>query len=125
MRRCHLIIFFRNVNLGPHEEPIKQALLNNISGDTNWYSVVFSVWVDRDRNPGLIDPFREKMDGVNYYRFYLSRYIMYIKVDKQNSVGSMKSVELKEGSPLYLVSREFEKSKEFSIMIKMAQIHVK
>ena len=72
-----------------------------------------------------MDPFREKYDGLNYYRFYLSRYIMYIKVDKRIAKNSMHAMQLQENKPLFIVSREFEKSKEYPIMVDMARMHAK
>ena len=117
--------FYRRINLGPHEEPIRQALLNNTPNDTDWYSVSFAVWSDRDKNPGLMDPYKTRFGGLNYYILYFSRYIMYIKIDKRNAVDNMKSIQLMEDTPLLIVTRELEKSKEYPIMINMARMHAK
>jgi len=117
--------FFNKINLGPHEEPIRQALLDNTPNDTDWYSVAFAVWSDRNKSPGFMNPHKTRFNGINYYILYFSRYIMYIKIDKRIATDSMKSVQLMENSPLLLVTREFEKSKEFPIMVNLAKMHAK
>ena len=117
--------FFDKIKLGPHEEPIRQALLNNTPNDADWYSVSFAVWSDRDESSGFLNPHKTRFNGINYYILYFSRYIMYIKVDQRIANDSMKSVQLMENSPLFLVTREFEKSKEFPIMVNMAKMNTK
>lgn len=117
--------FYRKIKLGPHEEPIRQALLNNTPKDTDWYSVSFAVWSDRNRSLGFMNPHKTRFNGINYYILYFSRYIMYIKIDKRVATDTMRSVQLIENSPLLLVTRELEKSKEYPIMVNMARIHEK
>jgi len=117
--------FFRNVKIGVHEKPIRKMLLNNDPGPPNLYSVIFAMWSDRNRNPGMMDPFKARFDNISYYLIYLSNYIMYVKIDKQSSKGSFRSTQLLEDKPLVIIARELNQSKELPILVNMAKLHAK
>jgi hypothetical protein len=70
---------------------------------------------------GVMDPFPEKYFGINYYRFYLEGYIVYIKVDKRIAKEPLRSIQLTPRSPLIIIARELSKSKEMPIMRKVAE----
>lgn len=110
---------------GPHEENIRQMLINNDPGPPDLYSVIFAAWSDRTRNPGIMDPFKSRFDNVAYYLIYLSNYIMYVKVDKQLSNNAFRSTQLAPNKPLILIAREMNQSKELPIMANMAKLHAK
>jgi hypothetical protein len=114
-------VFFSKVNLCPHEAIIRNALLTNNSGEPEWYSVCIAKWSDFKNGLGMMDPFRERFDHVNYYRLYLESYVVYIKVDKAKTPKGILAIQLQPDSPLIITARELRASKELPIMINMAK----
>jgi len=112
--------FFDRVRLGPHEARIREHLMSTDPGEPSCYSVVFSMWEDREQGPGMMDPFRERYKHVNFYRIYLGNYICYVKVDQRPTPGSLQYVQLAPKYPLVVIARNLASSKEFPIMKRMS-----
>src|SRR5205085_5334408 len=74
--------FFRRVQLGRYLEQARDMLLRAEPGPSDDFGVTFAMW-NGTEGPLFMDPFGERWDGVNYYRFYLGRYLAYIKVDRR------------------------------------------
>ena len=114
--------FFKKVNLGPHEPFIREALLSGNPYDTDWFAVILAKWSDQEeKGIGMMDPFRERFEGINYYRMYVGEYIVYCKVDQRQPSETFRSVQLAPESPLIILARDLNKSKELSIMVKMVR----
>ncbi|MET0049372.1 MAG: hypothetical protein ABW066_16470 [Sedimenticola sp.] len=111
--------FFRRVDLGPHEVTIRKALLDGDPGDSDWYAVCLAKWTDHPDGAGMMDPYRTRFFGLNYYVMYLEHYIAYIKVDKRIVSSTMRAIQLKPDSPLIAAGRELNSSKELPIMVQM------
>ncbi len=108
---------FSKVHLGPHEVTIRNMLLNGDPGDAEQYSVNIVRWLSHDFGPVFMDPFPEKYgEGVNHYRIYCGRYVLYVKVDKRRSIPEFHNFQLGATSELYLIARQLERSKEWPIM---------
>lgn len=110
---------FSKVDLGPHEKFIKNMILAKDPKDEHTYSVQLARWYGGAIDNVIMDPFRERYEGINYYRVYCGKYVLYIKVDRRRSVGTFAKLQLKPDSPLYVISRKFDKSKEKKIMINV------
>lgn len=115
--------FFRRVNLGPHEEYIRKALLAGDPGNTDWYSICLAKWSDRTEGAGMMDPYRTRFDGLTYYVMYFEHYIVYFKVDRRNASDVMRSIQLCQDLPLIAIGRELSESKELQLMSAMAVAH--
>jgi len=113
--------FFAKVKLGAHEDRIRKALLSSDPGDSDFYPVCLAIFHDRREGPGMMDPFPERYDGIRYYRFYLSSYIVYFKVDKKLAKEPFRSVQLAPQRPLIIIARELSRSKELPIMKWLAK----
>jgi hypothetical protein len=113
--------FFRKVNLGPHEFGIREALLSGDPHDTDWFAVTLARWSDHKDGIGMMDPFRERYEGINYYRLYLGNYVVYCKVDQRLPGEAFRSIQLTPERPLIVIARELKKSKEFSIMAQIVR----
>lgn len=113
--------FFENVDLGPHETPIRNALLAGDPQDSDWYSVCIAKWSGDENGYGILSPSRARYDSVNYYRIYLESYIVYLKIDKRNPGEALRSVQLYPDRPLIVLARDLSKSKEFPIMVDMVK----
>jgi hypothetical protein len=115
---------FKKVNLGPHESIIRQLLLTEDASYTDSYSVVIAKWIDNGYGPVIMDPFREKYYGTNYYRIYCGRYVFSIKVDSRRTAGSFRYAQLKPNEKLIIIARDLKSSKEFSLMQRIAKENI-
>jgi hypothetical protein len=113
--------FFRRVKLGPFEPPLRDALLRSDPGDKHFFSVSLACFVNMPTKTSMRDPFRERYEQVNYYRFYLGSYIAYVKVDRQTTPGVFDQFTLAPERPLRIVARNFDQSKEKVVMRKLVE----
>jgi hypothetical protein len=112
---------FSKVDLGPHEPKIRAHLLQENPGSEEEYSVCIVRWIDDGFGPVVMDPFRERYEGVNYYRIYCGRYVLYVKADQMNTGKSFKDMQLAPDRDLFLIARELKSSKEWPLMKRMAR----
>lgn len=112
---------FSKVQLGPHESVIRQMLLAKDPGSPEQYSVNIVRWKSQDVVPVFMGPFAEKYKGVNYYRIYCGRYVLYLKVDKRKTIEEFREFQLGCRKELLLIARELKNSKEWSVMQKIAK----
>ena len=117
--------FFRNVNLGPYEAKVREALLTKDPKDTDWLAVCIARWSDSPDAAGMMDPYSTRFDGIKYYVVYLEHYIVYYKVDKQIPDETFRAIQLKPNAPLIAIARQLSKSKELKIMVNIAKTHAK
>jgi len=104
------------VNLGPYESIAKEMLVSNNPGSENDFSTLLSVFVSskgRDTlATAMLDPYLEKWEGVNAYRFYLARFCAYIKVDKRAFPIYLREVAMRKNRELQIVIRDLEISND-------------
>lgn len=115
--------FFKKVNLGPHEALVRAALLEGDAKNSDWFAVSIAKWSDHPDGAGMMDPYRTRFDGLNYYVMYLEHYIVYYKVDKRIPKEAFQAIQLKPNSSLIAVGRELNASKELRIMARMVKSH--
>ena len=115
---------FKKVELGPHEPKIRQLLLTENASDPDTYSVIISKWIDDGFGPVIMDPFREKYYGLNFYRFYCGRYVFSIKVDSRRTVKAFRYAQLSPNTNLILIARDLKSSKEFPLMQRIARENI-
>jgi hypothetical protein len=111
---------FGKVQLGPHEPKIRGFLLSSHPGTPDEYSVNIVKWIDDEFGPVFMDPFREAYEGVNYYRIYCGRYVLYVKVDQNQTSGTFREWQLGQDKKLIVIARELKKSKEWPLMQRIA-----
>jgi len=107
--------FFRRVQLGHYFEQARDMLLRADPGAFDDFGITFAMW-NGTEGPLFMDPFSERWGGVNYYRFYLGRYVAYIKVDRRPVPSIFSELVLRPDAPLLLVSRSLKRSKELPLM---------
>jgi hypothetical protein len=111
--------FFSGVRLGPFQEITREMIMGSAPGDPETFSVVLS----RFEHPTavvMLNPDLAKFDGVNFYRFYLSGYVLLIKVDKREIPDAFRGLELAPDRPLIVLLRDFRGSKELPVLKKLA-----
>lgn len=104
--------FFRRVDVGPFEPCLREALLASNPGKSDFFSTTLACFINMPTGSVMMDPFREKYEQVNYYRFYLGTYIAYVKVDNRPTPNVFNEFALAPGRSLTIVGRDFHVSKE-------------
>ena len=112
---------FQRVKLGEHESIIRDLLLRAQPAKAEEYSVCFARWVDEDFGPVFMDPIRERYDGVNFYRVYCGRYVVYVKVDRRDTGPTLREFQVAPTQPLLVAARNLRGSKEWPVLAKIAQ----
>lgn len=117
--------FYSGVKLGPWENIAKELILNNNPGTEYDFSIVLSKFVSKlgaDRlAKTMLSPKAERWNGTNAYRFYLAGITAYIKVDKQKYPDSFEKALVRENTPLQIVYRQLETSRDVKIMIDVVK----
>jgi len=108
--------FFSRVSLDLFEKIAKDFIANNKPGNNEDFSVILSKFCHPLGKQCTMDPYRYKNSDVNYYRFYLAGYIADIKVDHKPTPMPLSLVTISEDKPLYILCRDFRKSKELDLM---------
>ena len=103
--------FFSRISLTQFEDIAKQHIINDDPGDREVFSVVVTKF-DHPLAKGIFDPYIYNNSGVNYARFYLASYIADIKIDHKPTPEKLSQLTMDENRPLYIICRDFEKSKE-------------
>ncbi|MFC2041494.1 hypothetical protein ACFLTY_04150 [Chloroflexota bacterium] len=116
--------FFSKVSLGEFEDVAKKHITNNDPGGSDVFSVHLAKF-DHPLAKIILDPHEEKYSNVNYLRFYLADYIAYIKVDNRPAPRPYSQIALAENKPLYIICRDFERSKELKLIVNMANQQAK
>ena len=107
--------FFARVQLGYWEDKLKKMILAQDPGSENDFSVVLSKY-EGDCSEIMPSPTKHKLDGVNYYRFRIPKYVFLIKVDKRNFPPKFAPFILSPNQPLLIGVMEYMDSKESEII---------
>lgn len=112
--------FFSRVDIGSYADIAKDALLKQNDDDIERFSVFLARYnAGYGRSP-LLDPYPERLDGINVYHFYLgSGYLVHIKVDKRPFSALFDQFKLSPSMFLILNRGKFENSQDLVVMQKM------
>ena len=114
-------IFDRVVLGARYEDLAKKAVTpDSLTPDFGAVLAVFKNQQNDDESFGLMDPIRQRYEGVNIYRFYFGPYHAHIKVDQRPFTGSLKIAALGSNPLLRIIRRDFEGSKDFKSMRRTA-----
>jgi hypothetical protein len=114
--------FYNTVRLGAHEQAAKGSLFRSPTSIPPMFDAVLSRWseADDDGTPttALLNPHREKWDGINAYRLYLGKIVAYVKVDQRPFGEPLASLSLRAPGPCRLITRELSRSNDIQAMRK-------
>lgn len=118
--------FFRKVHLGPMEARAKKLIWDKSSGDKHEFSFVLAKFDDTGTFSKIVlDPHQERWFGKRYYRFYLGGYILYVKVDSQETPFEW-SQFIPSDNDIIIVSRKgLMKSKEYPVLVNIVKANKK
>ena len=116
-------IEFSNVKLGPFQGILTQLLKNEDPECPEVFSCQLTRFSDvKDWQSGFLSPFREKYEGINFYRFLLGSYALYVKVDRRPTPKFMSPFIMRPNAPLILDSREFRGGPEYRVFYRTANM---
>lgn len=100
---------FKRVKLGTHEQLIRRMILQEDPGSPEEYTVVLSMYSDRESaGVPITDPIalNDQETGARYYNFSLGQFVALIKVDQRPFGPSLTDFTLKPNRPLRIIMRE-------------------
>ena len=110
---------FNRISTGPFEDKLKKLILSNSTGKEEDFPITLAKFSDSNFK-FIFDPHQDKFNSINYYRFYLTGFVAYIKVDKRVSIGLHKEFKIKKDRPIIIILRDFHKSKDGDVMKEVA-----
>lgn len=112
--------FYKRISVGPFEDRLRTMILNENPGDSQEFAVVLARIEDGEIT-AMLDPHRERHDGISFSRFYLPGFVVYLKVDKRPTPSFLADLPLQEGRPLTVLARSFRNSPDGGIMRELAE----
>lgn len=110
--------YFVETTLGPFEQLVRQAILEDDPGDSHFFGTFFARWHSETLGEHLqrihVSPYPDRIDGINVLRIYLGAFVIYVKIDKRRFSGSYEFFQLREQIPLVIVARDLGVSDEFN-----------
>ena len=111
------------VALGEYECVAKTLLTDRVPGNAQQFAVFLAKFDRHLLAEAIICPFREKIDGINYYRFYLGGYVAYIKADQRNVPREFSELIMAQGQPLKIIMQDLNRRQEFSRMLSIGRAY--
>ncbi len=114
--------FFSRVALGPFESAAAKVIQSPGDPIPACFGACLSRWEDNERvgQHMLMDPIREKWDGVNAYRIYLGQFVAYVRVDRQPFRDPLAKMAVMRHPELFVVSRSLTSSKDALAFVSTA-----
>ena len=113
--------FYNGVELNVFEDVAKDHIKNNNPGTIDDFSVMLAHFDELDGQRSILNPQRTRIGNINFYLFYLTGFVAYIKVDKRNISGNQRKFILSPGRELPIVRRPFEPSWERRLLSKVSK----
>ena len=116
--------FYSRIKLGPFADIAKDHIINKDPGSPDDFAVILA-YFEEPIGMSNFDPFIEKYDGLNYYRFYMAGFCPVIKVDHRIPTDTFRELSIGRTTELFFVKRDFMKSKELSLANKILKANKK
>ncbi len=112
--------FFKKLDVRSFEHDLRQHILTNDPGDSDAFAVSLAKF-EHPLGTGILDPRKDRWDGINYVRFYLGGYVAYIKMDRRPAPIIPGSFRLVPGQPFLVLLRDLNRSKELPLIRKIIE----
>jgi hypothetical protein len=113
--------FYTKVRLGGHEQRLREMLRASDAGKPDEFATVLGIYDSNPVSTIILDPHRERCDGVNCYRFKLHRYQFWIKVDRRQFPEGVRETQISEQPPLLVLYFEFLGSRDHRRALKLVR----
>jgi hypothetical protein len=113
--------FYKRIKLGPYEKITKNHIENSNPGSDEDFAITISRFDDHQFSSVTLDPHTERFQGVNYCRFYMASYVVYVKVDKRLAPSPLNQFRVKKEEPIYVICRDLARSKELPLIYKVGK----
>ena len=113
--------FFKDVSLGPHEEPLRRALLDEDPGPSGRYGCVMCAMVHEGAiQPDLVlQPERIRLSGLSGYRFVFGGLVWIYVVSSHRSIAGVERGFLLEDGRAIILMRQLG---DFDDLVQMGRI---
>jgi len=110
--------FYKKVNLGPLEQKAKDLVWEGSTGNRHDFSFVLAKFDDTEKiSKVILEPHSERWFGRKYYRFYIASYVLYVKVDSQNTPKIWERFISSDNTLLLFSRGKLEDSKEYPMLV--------
>jgi len=115
--------FSKKVKLGPCQERLFRMLRAEDPGAPEDFPIFLSAFTVNGRIPAsgipILDPYREKWDGVDAYRLYLGVIAAYVKMDHRPFSYPFAELMLRPERPLMILDRDYDRSQEKQVVLSI------
>jgi len=112
---------FKNANLGPHEDILRNMITNEDIGTMDYYDVQIFRFSGVDYPIPILMPVEIRSSyGLRYYRIYLGDIFFDIKVDKQKTPAKHNFHIMGKFEKLFVSTVNFRESQEYEVMRAVA-----
>jgi hypothetical protein len=115
--------FFSRVNVGSFEPQLRRMILKEDPGDPDTFAITVAKCDDRFGQI-VLNPQSERWGEINYYRFYVAGYMVYIKADSRSAPNFVGGLTLDPENPLIISLRALRTNKDFKEMQYVARSFV-
>jgi len=112
--------FYRRISTGPFESELRAMILAGAPGAPETFAVSLARF-EEPAYSAMLDPHRERYDGVNYCRFYLAGFVIYIKVDQRPPPEVFAAFTLGPKAPITVLRRDPHTGKDAVVMRDLAR----
>jgi len=107
--------FFKKIQIGAHENILKEMIRNSNPGDPYDYTVSLAKF-SNPRIKEMLDPHTTRFSGINYCQIYLTGFVLYIKTDKRKPPAFLEELCLKRDPPFWIILRDINEGKDGKIL---------
>jgi hypothetical protein len=113
---------FKTVEIGRFLPRLSTMVRKEIPGSPETFAIIICRFSDiGDWHSGVIFPLRRRISGCTFYKFVMSRYVFYIKVDISPTPSALNSLIIRPDLPLWILAQEFKDGPEFQAMLRVLQ----
>jgi hypothetical protein len=113
--------FYKTVSLNVFEDRAKDHIRNNNPGSADDFAVMLARFDELDGQRSILNPQPTRLKGINFFVFYLTGFVAYIKVDKRKITGGQRKFIISPEQVLPIVKRPFDESQERRLLVKVAK----
>ncbi len=109
--------FFTSVKLGPYEKICRTAVLERNPDAALQIDVAFAKFSDPLAR-AFLNPYPEKLEGINVYRFSFLQVTSIVKVDRLPFPDTFRRMSLRNSDKVTMIARQFSDSPEFKALVE-------